>query len=103
MNLFTPLPFFEDFMKFIAAFLLGATLMLLLCDYAGAEEKPTYICTSKQYQLTFGSSMQCPNIESKVRKELMSYLIWSYRNLGGLRAARDAYVTFKCEWKNLGN
>lgn len=88
-------------MKFIAAFLLGATLMLLLCDYAGAEEKPTYLCTSKPYQMSFGSSMQCPNIRKKVKDELMSYLIWSYRNLGGLRAARDAYKTFVCRWRKI--
>lgn len=66
-----------------------------------AEPRPTYLCTSKQYSMSFGSSLPCPNIEDKTRKELWRYLRFAYKNLGGIREARAAYKTFKCEWKSL--
>ena len=81
-----------------------------------AEPKPWYICTSKPYQLTFGSSMQCPNIEQKVKRELDNYITWTYQReiprpksvrenklyRRKLAAARNNALielrTFECRW-----
>lgn len=59
--------------------------------------KSWYICTSKPYQLTFGSSMQCPNIEQKVKHALLNYLRWAYKDLGGRKQAMEAYRSFVCK------
>lgn len=72
--------------------------ILLLSTTALADPRPTYLCTSRQYSLSFGSSLPCPNIEDKTRRELWRYLRFAYKNLGGLREARAAYKTFTCRW-----
>ena len=79
---------------FLISFLVPALVL--------ADDKPTYLCTSKQYQFSFGTSMQCPNIEKKLRDELWRYLRWSYRSYGRAEALA-AYRTFKCGYVNLGN
>lgn len=78
-----------------------AFTLFLLSSSALAEPRPTYLCTSRQYSLSFGSSLPCPNIEDKTRKELWRYLRFAYRNLGGIREARAAYVTFRCSYVSL--
>lgn len=75
-------------------------LSLFVVDVQAAD-RPTYLCTSRQYSLSFGSSLPCPNIEDKTRKELWRYLRFAYRNLGGIREARAAYVTFRCSYVSL--
>lgn len=77
---------------------LKVLLALLLPSFCLAD---TYLCTSKQYQFSFGSSMQCPNIEQKVHRALLSYLRWAYRDLGGRKEALAAYRSFECHWVQL--
>lgn len=105
-------------------FLISFLIPTLCFGQVQTQVNPTYLCTSRQYQMSFGSSQQCPNIEEKTHHGLLGYLRWLYgKDVPGLpvgrRAtrkeiaryrkeiaetnleARDAYVTFKCEWREL--
>lgn len=104
--------------------LLVSLLIPSLCFGQEVQIQPVktwYICTSKPYQLTFGSSMTCPNIEQKVKAELKRYLLWSYKRdvppvnnrrkptrhemlthqaqiVDAEKQAMEAYRSFRCEW-----